>query len=307
MNYKISNFVYICSLNTNSLMEVPKQFAKKSFLWLTVLFEAVVSIVFLILYSPFNGEFWFGFNGPKDGFYTVLFFVLAYGLLFLSRTGFYVAQKKYRMPLTMVTLCIWFLVDILFVALIYMALTDFMGMRPTYMSQSQQLIRTYGLVGLVRFIPFLLSFERGVALDYREEAHAMKVDHLGSESMVLGANLINLYDHSGALKITAAQNDIYYLESQDNYVSLHYMVDGKMTEYLLRCSTVEVEESVKNTSIVRCHRSYLVNLNHIKMLKHEKGRASIVLSDFSDMEIPVSKSYYNDLVELVLPDKVVGK
>lgn len=288
-------------------MEVPKQFSKKTFLWLSVLFEAVFSIIFLILYAPFGGCYWFGFNGPKEGFFTVLFFLISFAYIFASKTLLYHVQKKYKMPLVMLTFCIWFLVDILIVAFVYMALTDIMGQRPIYLSQSEQLIRTFGFVGLVRFIPFLLSFERAVALDYRDEMLAVKLNQLGTESMVAGANLINLYDHSGALKITAAQNDIYYLESQDNYVSLHYVSDGKMTEYLLRCSTIEVEDSFRNTSIVRCHRSYLVNLNHIKMLKHEKGRASIVLSGLSDVEIPVSKSYYSDIVELVLPDKVVNK
>lgn len=289
-------------------MEVPSQFSKKSFLWLSVLFEAVFSIIFLILYSPFGSPFWFGFNNLSQGTWTVVFFLLAYGYLFLSRTLMYYAQKRFSLRLTSIVFVIWFLVDILSVSFIYMAQTNIIGQRPSYLTLSEELIRTYGYVGLVRFIPFLLTFERALALDYRDLSRKKAEDILATEASIIEGQMVNLYDHAGSLKVTAAQKDIYYLESQDNYVCLHYMVEGKMTEYLLRCSTSEVEGSFTNTSIVRCHRSYLVNLNHIKLLRHERGRATIVLSSGNaDVEIPVSKSYYSSIVDLIMPDKVVNK
>ena len=108
-------------------MEVPSQFSKKSFLWLSVLFEAVFSIIFLILYSPFGSPFWFGFNNLSQGTWTVVFFLLAYGYLFLSRTLMYYAQKRFSLRLTSIVFVIWFLVDILSVSFIYMAQTNIIG------------------------------------------------------------------------------------------------------------------------------------------------------------------------------------
>ena len=117
--------------------------------------------------------------------------------------------------------------------------------------------------------------------------------------------MVHLYDHSGALKISAAQDDIFYIMSQDNYVSIHYLIGNDMNSYLLRCSTIQVEEALKGTSIMRCHRSYLVNLNHVKMLKHSSGKAVIVLSDNTGTQIPVSRNYYKELRKFIVPEKII--
>ena len=48
-----------------------------------------------------------------------------------------------------------------------------------------------------------------------------------------------------------------------------------------------------------------MNLNRIKVLKHGKSRATIVLSDKDGTEIPVSKSYYKILLEALTPGQIV--
>lgn len=65
---------------------------------------------------------------------------------------------------------------------------------------------------------------------------------------------------------------------------------------MLRSRTKTIEENLADTSMVRCHRSYMVNvmkINHIR--KGGKARYIVLTSD--DIKpIPVSKSYFKNLI-----------
>ena len=64
-----------------------------------------------------------------------------------------------------------------------------------------------------------------------------------------------------------------------------------------------VEDAFRGTVIVRCHRSFIVNIAHIKVIKHEKGKATVVMDDNVGTVIPVSKSYYKELMNILVQYK----
>ena len=65
---------------------------------------------------------------------------------------------------------------------------------------------------------------------------------------------------------------------------------------MLRSRTKSIEESLADTSIVRCQRSYLVNvmkINHIK----KGGKLRYIVLEHDDIKpIPVSESYFKNLL-----------
>ena len=118
----------------------------------------------------------------------------------------------------------------------------------------------------------------------------------GEPTTVTYPSLINLYDYNGTLKLTISADSLYYMESQDNYVKIFYMNHGKLMSYMLRCRTKAIEENLAETSMVRCHRSYMVNVMKINNIR-KKGKARYVVLDNSDIKpIPVSKSYFKNLI-----------
>jgi DNA-binding LytR/AlgR family response regulator len=58
-----------------------------------------------------------------------------------------------------------------------------------------------------------------------------------------------------------------------------------------------VEQSLQGTGMVRCHRSYIVNISKIQSVGEEHRMHFITLNDESIRRIPVSKSYYGSLME----------
>ena len=112
-------------------------------------------------------------------------------------------------------------------------------------------------------------------------------------------SLVNLYDYNGTLKLTINSDSLYYIESQDNYVKIYYENQEKLLSYMLRCRTKAIEENLADTSMVRCHRSFMVNvmkINHIK----KGGKARYIVLNNNDIKpIPVSKSYFKNLIEKI--------
>jgi DNA-binding LytR/AlgR family response regulator len=52
------------------------------------------------------------------------------------------------------------------------------------------------------------------------------------------------------------------------------------------------ENLTKNSSLVRCHRSYIVNLDKVKVLRKTKEGIFLEMDAINTPDIPVSKTYY---------------
>ena len=122
---------------------------------------------------------------------------------------------------------------------------------------------------------------------------------LTSAESVVYPSLINLYDYNGTLKLTINSDSLYYIESQDNYVKIYYENQEKLLSYMLRCRTKAIEENLADTSMVRCHRSFMVNVMKINHIKKGGKARYIVLNNNEIKPIPVSKSYFKNLIEKI--------
>ena len=71
-------------------------------------------------------------------------------------------------------------------------------------------------------------------------------------------------DEKKALKLAVTANAILYLEAADNYVNICYLNNDKLVRFPLRNSMRSIEQICESNNIVRCHRSYYVNLRKVK-------------------------------------------
>ena len=79
---------------------------------------------------------------------------------------------------------------------------------------------------------------------------------------------------------------IRVLEAARNYVTV-YTGDR---EYLIRQTLKHLEESLDMDAIVRCHRSYLVNLDYIEEIRNTET-GSYVIRMTGGMEVPLSRGF----------------
>lgn len=110
---------------------------------------------------------------------------------------------------------------------------------------------------------------------------------------------IRFLDERGNVKILVAADAILYIQSDENYLKICYLEDGKIVFYTLRNSMKKIEELCSKNGLIRCHRSYFVNKAHVKVLQKDKEFTYAVLDVANAAHIPVSKNYIDQLTTIL--------
>jgi DNA-binding LytR/AlgR family response regulator len=109
-------------------------------------------------------------------------------------------------------------------------------------------------------------------------------------------DMIVFKDDKGVICFYVQIDALYYIESDTNYITVFYTDQGKLEKYLMRLSLKMVLEQNSNEKLVRCHRSYIVNFDKVKLYKKDKEGGVIELTNDSLPSIPVSKSHIENVL-----------
>ncbi len=108
--------------------------------------------------------------------------------------------------------------------------------------------------------------------------------------------MLNFYDERGELKLSVKPEHMYYLESADNYVRIHYNSMNKMQTIMIRNSLKNIEWRFRDSKLVRCHRSYLVNLANVQIARRMEGDIWLDFNNNQISSVPVSKAYADQVL-----------
>lgn len=89
----------------------------------------------------------------------------------------------------------------------------------------------------------------------------------------------------GDTRIKISLKDIMYIEIQGNDITVHTLKDT----YRTKGTMSNFETEINSDMFVRCHKSYLVNLEYIKSIKRY---TSILVND---EEVPLSRNKYKEI------------
>jgi ABC-2 type transport system ATP-binding protein len=90
--------------------------------------------------------------------------------------------------------------------------------------------------------------------------------------------------------------DILYASTEDGRTCLHTITDQIATHLTLS----ELEERLARSGFFRAHRSYLVNLQHVReVIAYTRDSYTLILGGAARVEIPLSKNAARDLRELL--------
>ena len=79
--------------------------------------------------------------------------------------------------------------------------------------------------------------------------------------------------------------DIIFLSARNKSTYAHTFEN----QYLVDMTLSDLEERLSRDSFVRVHRSYLVNLNHIREILRQSGAYVVVAGDRDETQIPVAR------------------
>ena len=254
----------------------------------SVAFVVAFSILFLLTYHPFSSTTWLGLK-PDVILQSVLFYLSAIGVLLLSKMGLMIHQIRHT--ITVRKYLFWVLGEFILIALIYLLHTRF-WFETDIPFTFRLVLHTSLCVGMILVIPYTIFTLLAANKAKSEDIEALELKLKEETPTQASSSIIHFYDYTGALKISIPSEHIYYIGSQDNYVEIRYELDGKLLNYLMRCRTTRLEKQLEGTSFLRCHRSFIVNLDNVTQVKRENAHVYLVLSHPEARKIPVSKSYY---------------
>ena len=97
------------------------------------------------------------------------------------------------------------------------------------------------------------------------------------------------------------RSDISYVEAHGDYARLHTGGDS----HLVRTPLATLEEEWAGAGFVRIHRSLLVSLAHVREVRMDGGRCTVVVGD-PPAELGVSRRHTRELRELLLQNRTAA-
>lgn len=261
----------------------------------TVTFSVLFALVFLNIYIPFSDTAWFGLGNSVMFLMTVAFSVAAIMILIASRMLMYRTRNLFQM--TYAAYIFWCMMELVVISAIYTKVTmDVMGQ----ISESPWAV--FGRTMLYTFIalgvPYLIAGMYFAIIDKNKTIRLMNYDNVVTDEPIKPeTQKITLFDNSGSLKLSLSPENLYYIESDDNYIKVWYTDNkGELKQYMLRCRLKTVEESFKDTGLVRCHRKYIVNIKKVKVLRKESEGYVLDLDNEDIHPLTVTKTYTDSIL-----------
>ena len=276
---------------------LPDYFLEKTQLSGTVTFAVLFAIVFLNIYIPFSDTAWFQLGDSAFFLFTAGFIAVSILILVASRILMYYSKRWFRM--TYLVYVLWCLLEVVLICIFYTFVTIDVQ-QPSGMTPLQIFAKAffYGVICLVT--PYTLSGMYYAILDKNRTIRLMSSKGFVSDQEPFKGveSQITLFDYTGALKLSVKSSNLYYIESDDNYIKVWYTDSkGRLKMYMLRCRLKTVEESFKGTSLIRCHRKYIVNADKVKVLRKESEGYFLDLDNDEIPPIMVTKTYAGNVLE----------
>jgi hypothetical protein len=272
--------------------KIPGYIIEKGNIVRLILFTAAFALLFINFYEPFGVQYWFNIPWWKLFFYSSLIILTGVLVVVISRIIMYTTRN--RLSLNYWHYFFWVLAEVFFMALFYTLFEIFI------LSDKREFISLLKVSILNTALVLLLPYS-AMWLYFSNREKKLQLEKLTREEQSpagVTKNMIPFHDEKDILRLSVKRDHLLYLEASDNYVNIYYLNKGKISRYLLRNSLKRMEDYFKNTEIVRCHRSFMVNFDKVKVIRKEKEGLQLELDLPSMIDIPVSRSYVEKVMAM---------
>ncbi|HAQ65996.1 MAG TPA: LytTR family transcriptional regulator [Bacteroidales bacterium] len=269
---------------------LPRYLTNKPNIIRHVVFTAAFALVFINLYAPFGVETWYNVTRLEFLFYSSLVILTGVLVVVVSRVIlFYVSRKN---QITVFQYILWVLAEVFFMALFYtmyekLILTD---LRPLELVLKNSVQNT----ALVLMLPYSVLW---LYFSYNEKK--MQIQELtapGRATQELSSQMVGFRDEKDVLQLSVKVGDLLYLEASSNYVTIVYLKKDRTARFLLRNTMKKLEPLLSGKGIVRCHRSFMVNFDKVKLMRKDKNGLLLEMDASDSIEVPVSKTYIDSIM-----------
>lgn len=252
-----------------------------------VAFSVFTAFIFLNFFEPFG--LYYDSSITQEDVFIELFIAMALAFVVLLLSQFVVRVLFKLNKFTILSLFLWFLLEAVFVASVWFVFEvldrNFKG----------NLLNVWfeNLVAyiLIMILPYFLYVSY---IHIKDVIKNLENGKIADNSVGKLIQDITLRDESGTVKLVLKPGNLLFIQSSDNYVEINFLENGVLSKLLIRNSIKKLEPTFTNSSIIRCHRSYIVNTNNIELAKKTSSGFNLNLNQVPEITIPVSKSYISE-------------
>ena len=266
--------------------------------WAKAFWIGVFVGLFLLVFQPFGLNIWVTPNKTVK--------ILGFGLIsFLVTAGLSLLLPVFLPKLftnerwTVGREILWITAHITLIGLVNYFYINWLIANPIYAIQLFGMIVVTFLIGifpsagsvLVNYILRLKKYQQAAREIPVREHHA---ESPGKESAQPVLITLTAENEKDTLSFPPA--DLLCIESSDNYSTVAYLKNNQPVKTLLRSSLSRLETQLAgNAVLVRCHRSYIINLENVEKVTGNAQGYKLHLHDGS-FQIPVARKYNDTLV-----------
>ena len=288
-----------------SRKKLPHYLIEKNNLIVQVTISVLFAIAFLAVYIPLSDTTtaWFSLEEQDKFIYTAFFIIFSTIFLIFSRIMmFYMSKRLIRF--TLPKYIFWTIGEIILIGLFH-AYISLRIMNVTEYSQALIVGKSVLITFIALGFPFIVTDLSFALIDAQRvlkiarkviqsnDTNSQNTQKKAANDSLITDNpdIINFNDYTGAPKFTVKLENIYYIKAEGNYVNVFYNNKGGISSFVLRNKIQAIEDAFAGTPLMRCHRTYIVNSNNIKLLRNDADGYYIDFNQSGLETVPVSNTY----------------
>ena len=270
--------------------KIPAYLYDKSNITRLILLTACFALLFINIFKPFGSRDWYKISDLKFFIFASLIVLVGMLVVVISRLIMLAYVKKHTISYLQYGL--WVLSEILSMSMFYALFTKFIPKENVNRDFLQIYYDSTFHASLILLLPYAILW---LYFSWHDKNSILEKMVQTEKSLEPSSkkNLIAFPDEKGDLKISIVLENLLYIDSADNYATIHYLNKSKLSHFMIRNSLKWMDENLtKDKPLVRCHRSYIVNLDKVKVLRKTKEGIFLELDAVNTPDVPVSKTFY---------------
>lgn len=278
---------------------IPKFIYSRANQIIMILFVPIFALIFINIYRPLDFDkiddsLLSGLDISRElSIQLLALMMVAGGMAVTAISRWILRAYTNRRPISYIGYLVWIFSEICVMASIYTLVAIF---AETEKSIPELFNTLFVKTSLILLIPYTMCYIYFVWQENRRELRSLR-KQIDRDETVLQKAYIQILDEKGEMRLSIRRENLVLIESADNYVCVYYINGDTTKKSMIRNTLSRVAEHLQGTRIVRCHRSYMINLDHAKILHRDKEGVFIEHGLEGIPNVPISRTYAENIQE----------
>ena len=279
---------------------IPSFIYKKSNQVAMVIFVPIFALLFISIYSPFDFNqidtqgrvlSWLNIQSRELVVQLITLGLILIGMAVAAVSRWIMGVYTRKHQISYVTYITWIAIELLVMVMLYTFAGFSIESDKSFVTIFRNsLVKTF----LILLIPYTMCYIYFIWQERVAQLRSIR-ERLAEDETTLKAAYVQIYDDKGEMRLSVRRENLILLESADNYVCVWYLNNNSPKKILVRNTLKNIADSLSSTHIQRCHRSYIINLDLIKVMRREKEGIFVEFGVEGVPDVPISKTYVESI------------